>query len=171
MRGMALAVVPILALVWAACGGGGTSAPTPTNTPRAVTSPTTAAATAAPSATRPPATATAAPTATPAASSGLTGTWTGTWQNTNIAGSGTFTLQLTQSGSTVAGTIVAVGTPCLTNGTISGALAANQVQLGAVQGVVTITYAGTVSGNSMSGTYQASAECANAQGTWAASKS
>jgi hypothetical protein len=128
-------------------------------------------------ATQPPATAIAtsvpsAPAATASAAlPGLGGTWHGTWTNTTPdKSSGTFVINWTQNGSALSGSIVVKGTPCLGNATITGALDGSAISFGAVSGATNIAYDGTVSGNTMKGTYKAAASCASAKGTWEATK-
>lgn len=131
-----------------------TSAATPTT---AATATTSASATTAP------------PAATTGGGTGLTGSWPGEWQNTTPDSSrGTFRIQWTQSGSSLSGTITITGTPCLTGGSISGSLAGSTLNFGVVTGQSQVSYTGTVSGDTMSGTYTTS--CGNAQGTWKATK-
>jgi hypothetical protein len=114
---------------------------------------------------------TASPTPTQSVADTLTGTWTGTYESTSTTGAnGTFTIQFTQTGSQLSGTIDIQGSPCITTGTISGALNGGQITFGAVKGTQTIAYAGSVSGSTMSGTYSAP-QCDNGKGTWTASKS
>ena len=102
------------------------------------------------------------PTATPApAAVDLSGSWSGTYSGPFT---GTFTLTWSQSGSSLDGTIH-LSSPADTlhiNGTVTG----SAIGFGAV-GVV--TYSGTVSGSTMSGSY---IDVANGQsGSWSASKS
>ncbi|HVC05206.1 MAG TPA: hypothetical protein VND88_11075, partial [Candidatus Acidoferrales bacterium] len=103
--------------------------------------------------------ATPTPTAAPVAQ--VAGSWTGQYSGPF---KGTFTLTWNQTGSTVNGAIQLSSPP--DNLRITGALSGNAISFGAV-GVV--AYTGTVSGNSMSGSY---VDRANGQtGTWSASKS
>jgi hypothetical protein len=90
----------------------------------------------------------------------LSGTWSGQYSGAN---QGTFTLTWQQSGSNLTGTIniSEVGAPSGINGTVSG----NTITFGTV-GTAAVTYSGTVSGNSMSGTYQSP----SGSGTWTATK-
>ena len=100
----------------------------------------------------------------------MTGTWPGTYESTSTPGAnGTFTIQFTQTGSQLTGSIDIQGTPCITTGTISGTLSGGQITFGAVEGAQTIAYTGSVSGNTMSGTYSAP-QCDNGKGTWTATK-
>jgi hypothetical protein len=125
-------------------------------------SPATHAKPQAPVAAAAPATAASSP-APASAASPLTGKWAG-----HYGGSfqGTFSLHWHQSGSKLKGTIQLSdpGTSLPINGSVSG----STIRFGTV-GSYGITYSGTVSGNSMSGTYQV----ANGQGGghWSANKS
>ncbi|MCA1847178.1 MAG: hypothetical protein LC792_29100 [Actinobacteria bacterium] len=112
-----------------------------------------------------------ATTATSAtAATGLSGTWSGTYQQTSpIADSGTdsgtFTLNWQQSGSNVTGGISIPG--ACSNCPISATVNGSTVSFGVVA-LGAITYTGTVSGNSMSGTY--ATPDSSTKGTWKASK-
>jgi hypothetical protein len=117
-----------------------------------------AVAASAAAASTPASTTTAPATAT---ASDLTGTWNGTY---NGSYSGTFTVKWTQSGANVDGTIAlpSVGTTEQLNGTVSG----DKITFGTV-GSFAVTYSGTFSGSSMSGTYNVTGSPA---GNWSASK-
>jgi hypothetical protein len=152
-----------------ACGSTAATA-TPVGTP-----------TAAPVVTVAPATPTLVPTPTetpspsstltaPPSALGLAGSWNGTWKDTSPdTSSGTFTVAFVQTSNNLTGTIVVKGTPCLTNGTVTGTLTGGSIRFGAVSGLVTITYDGTISGGTMQGTYAAPA-CGQAKGNWSATK-
>jgi len=90
----------------------------------------------------------------------LTGTWSGTYGG---AYHGTFTLHWTQSRSRLTGTIKlsSVGT---TN--ITGSVSGSTIRFGTVGSANAITYSGSVSGTSMSGTYKTG----GAGGSWRAHK-
>jgi hypothetical protein len=62
---------------------------------------------------------------------------------------------------------VVKGAACLANGIVTGTLTGSSISFGAVSGAVTITYSGTISGNTMQGTYDAPT-CGNAKGNWSA---
>jgi len=101
---------------------------------------------------------------TNAASSGggLSGTWTGQYSGAN---EGTFTLNWQQSGSALSGMIAISDfgdNQIPINGTING----STITFGTV-GNLTITFTGSASGSSMSGTYHAP----NGDGSWSATKS
>jgi hypothetical protein len=135
----------------AACSSS-TNTPTPT--------PTSSTPVATPTPTPTPIPATPTPSAAPAAVD-LSGTWTGMYSGPF---NGTFTLTWQQSVSTLNGTIKLSSPPDTLH--ISGNVSGSGISFGAV-GVV--TYTGTVSGGSMSGSYT---DVANGQmGSWSATKS
>jgi hypothetical protein len=143
-------VMPLVALL-AACGGSSTTTPTPT----VGSVPTSAPATSAPTATP-----TATPTAPPPAVN-LAGSWSGQYSGPF---SGTFTLTWTQSGAALDGTITLSSSPNPVH--ITGNVGGSAITFGSVGGVA---YTGTVSGNSMSGTYTVPNGGGN--GTWNATQS
>ena len=106
--------------------------------------------------------------------SNLTGTWVGTWMNDPEWGgaNGGFTLQMVQKGSKISGTIDLTGPTCNRHGTIDGTLSGKEITFGLVSTTRDTTFSGTVSGNSMSGTWGATACDVDLQisGTWAATK-
>jgi hypothetical protein len=128
-----LAVAATLAI--AGCGGSSGSAGTSSSS-----SP--------PSSSQPPATSSSStpPASSTASDSGLSGKWSGTYSG---AYSGTFKLNWTQASSKLTGTIVlSPGGTLSVNGTVDG----SSIKFGTVGGQQ-ITYTGTVSGSSMSGSY------------------
>jgi hypothetical protein len=90
----------------------------------------------------------------------LTGTWSGTYRG---AYHGTFILHWTQSKSRLTGTIKLSSNVGRTN--ITGTVRGRTIRFGTV-GTNAITYSGSVSGTSMSGTYKAG----GAGGSWSAHK-
>jgi hypothetical protein len=93
----------------------------------------------------------------------LTGRWTGQYSGTF---NGTFNLTWRQSSSTLTGVIhLNPGGISHINGTVSG----GSIRFGTV-GSTAITYTGSVSGNSMSGTWKVHAG-PGGNGTWSATKS
>jgi hypothetical protein len=144
--------IPVVALLATGCSSGSASS---------VTTAKVSAAVAASTAASTPASTTTAPATAPATASDLTGTWNGTY---NGSYSGTFTVKWTQSGSKVDGTIAlpTVGTTEQLNGTVSG----DKITFGTV-GSFAVTYSGTFSGSSMSGTYNITGSPA---GNWSATK-
>jgi hypothetical protein len=104
---------------------------------------------------------TAAATNGPLARGSLTGTWSGTYRG---AYHGTFTLHWTQSKSRLTGTIKLSSNVGRTN--ITGTVQGRIIRFGTVGHTNAITYSGSVSGTSMSGTYKAG----RAGGSWSAHK-
>ena len=88
----------------------------------------------------------------------LTGTWSGTYTG---AYRGTFTLHWTQSKSQLTGTIK-LSSVGRTN--ITGSVRGSAIRFGTVGNANAITYTGSVSGRSMSGTYKTG----GAGGSWSA---
>jgi hypothetical protein len=137
------------ALLIGACSSPSPSASSPASTVPAASTPIVSA----------PASATAAATA--AAATGLSGKWSGQYSG---AYQGTFALRWRQSGSNVRGTIK-ISAPA-SSFAIRGTVVNGTIRFGTV-GSMAITYSGTVSGNSMSGSYQVGG---SPGGPWSASR-
>lgn len=153
-----------VALVCAACSSGGGSKGTagPPAGGVSVGVQTTSAA---------PSTEAPSPTGAVTSVGDLSGTWSGSWTDTSPdTSSGTFKLTWTETGSDLTGTITVQGAPCLSDGSIAGALNGDHISFGVVSGQAQVQYSGQVKGSSMSGTYSTSVACANAKGNWEASK-
>ena len=103
---------------------------------------------------------TAAATNPRRASGSLTGTWSGTY---NGAYRGTFILHWTESKSQLTGTIKLSN---VGRTSITGSVRGTTIRFGTVGNARAITYSGSVSGTSMSGTYKAG----GAGGSWSAHK-
>ena len=138
-------LLAVLAVIAIGCSSSNNSpSPTVAASPEAVS----------PSTTSPPVT-------SPSTTTGdLSGTWSGKYDG---AFNGTFTLTWTQSNSKLTGSI-----KLSTDGTVNlnGVVTGNSIRFGTV-GLTAITYSGTVSGDSMSGTYQVSGSTG---GNWSATK-
>lgn len=148
--GMAVPVVIGILVSAAACSSSGGTTTPPTLPASAPGVTTTAPAAAAPT------------TTAPADSSGLSGTWSGQYGG---AYSGTFTVTWQQTGTSLSGTIKISAPPQTLP--ITGSVSGGTIQFGTV-GSTAISYSGTVSGSSMSGSYT----FAGVQGgSWSASKS
>lgn len=108
---------------------------------------------------------------TPAQGGIMDGRWTGTFVNIfPLPGTGTFELQLSQTGQQYSGTATIYDSPCITTATVTGTISGSSLQFGVVSGAVSIAYTGILTGNGASGTYLASAACLYATGTWTATK-
>jgi hypothetical protein len=139
----------VLAMTLAACSKSG-STPTHHRTAQPAAS--------APAATTP------ASSAPAAAATGLSGKWSGQYGG---AYHGTFILNWHQSGQNLSGTI-RISNPASTL-PIHGTVKNGAISFGTV-GSLAITYSGTVSGHSMSGTYQVHTANGTPGGPWSASK-
>lgn len=102
--------------------------------------------------------------ATPADTGGLSGTWSGQYGG---AYQGTFILDWQQSGTSLSGTIK-LSSPAQTL-SINGIVEGGAIRFGTV-GSTAITYTGSVSGNSMSGTYKVQTGTGSVGGSWSAAK-
>jgi len=134
----------ILAVLAVAAVGCGSTTKTTTTTPASTTTATTSA-----------------PASTTATTSGLSGTWRGQYSG---AYQGTFTLTWQQAGSNLSG-IIGLSAPAVSL-PIHGTVVAGAIQFGTV-GSFAISYSGSVSGNSMSGTYRVNGSTG---GSWSATK-
>jgi hypothetical protein len=145
IAGLGIAVTLTISACGSSGSGGGSSTTTQTTTPAAASAPTTTS----------PTTTTTQTTS----DSGLSGKWSGKYGG---AYSGTFTLNWDQSGSTLSGTIKlsSAGTS-----DVHGKVDGSSIKFGTVGGPG-ITYTGSVSGDSMSGSYST----AGGGGTWSATK-
>ena len=147
------AATAALAMTLAACSGSGNNTAQETATQSAKANSATAPAASAP--------------AQPAANSGLSGKWRGRYSG---AYQGHFVLRWHQSGSRLIGTIT-LSAPSRGTVPIHGTVQGSTIKFGTV-GSEDITYSGSASGNSMSGTWQIKGPSGPAGGgPWSASKS
>lgn len=149
---LGMTVTATLAAALAACSASGTT----TNAAAKPASAATGAAAPAPSATA---------SAAAAADAGLSGRWSGQYSG---AYQGTFTLRWRQSGSGLSGHI-RLSDPSETL-SLHGRVSGGAIKFGTV-GSTAITYSGSVSGNSMSGTWQIHSTAGSAGGHWSAARS
>ena len=161
--GILLAALVVFTLT--ACGNGSTNMSTGNGGGQASTATTTTSVIVGETApTQPP-----SPTTAQQGSGGVSGIWNGQWANeTPDNATGTFSWQLSQQGSTLTGNISIVGTPCLSGGSVTGSVNGTSINFGVIEGEVTVNYAGTISGDTMSGYYSTS--CGKAFGNWQATK-
>jgi hypothetical protein len=150
----ALAVVAILVL--SACDTGSTdvsggSTPTAPTGPTESTGPTSATG--------------------PTGAAALEGTWSGTWDTDIPQVNGTFSWTIETTPNGFKGTIDIQDTSCVSNGQVDIALDGNTITIGSIQAEQSITFTGTVSGDTMSGTYDASACPPPNTGSWEAVRS
>jgi hypothetical protein len=150
----ALAVAAILLL--SACETGSTDV-TGGSTPTAPTGPTESTG----------------PTAAtgPTGADALEGTWSGTWDTDIPQVHGTFSWTIEATANGFKGTIDIQDTSCVSNGQVDIALDGDTITIGSIQAEQPITFTGTVSGDTMSGTYDASACPPPNTGSWEAVRS
>ena len=150
----ALAVAAILLL--SACETGSTDV-TGGSTPTAPTGPTESTG----------------PTAAtgPTGAAALEGTWSGTWDTDIPQVNGTFSWTIETTPNGFKGTIDIQDTSCVSNGQVDIALDGDTITIGSIQAEQPITFTGTVSGDTMSGTYDASACPPPNTGSWEAVRS
>ncbi len=101
----------------------------------------------------------------------LEGTWSGTWDTDVPQVNGTFswTIESTPNGFT--GTIDIQDSRCVSSGQVDVSLDGDTITVGSIQAEQPITFTGTVSGDTMSGTYDASACPPPNTGSWEAVRS
>ena len=116
---------------------------------------------------------TTGPTAATGPTSGvdLEGTWSGMWDTDipQVHGTFSWTIEATPNGFT--GTIDIQDTSCVSNGQVDVALDGDTITVGSIQAEQPITFTGSVSGDTMSGTYDASACPPPNAGSWEAVRS
>ncbi|HEY7254361.1 MAG TPA: hypothetical protein VIG37_27995 [Methylomirabilota bacterium] len=147
-RLLAAAIVSVMAIAATGCGGGGSSSSNVAASTPPPRTPAASGTSATPASTTPP------------SSDQLSGTWSGHYDG---AFDGNFTLHWTQSGSKLSGTIKLSNPPDTPD--IHGSVSGSSIRFGTV-GSEAITYSGSVSGDSMSGSYQTP----SGGGSWSASK-
>jgi len=112
------------------------------------------------------------PKPTPSESNG-TNIWQGQWLGSD-GPTGSFTLNITLTQTSLAGTISIANSACATSGSVTGVVSGSSVTFGSVQAGESIVYTGTISADrkSMQGTYT-SPPCGTRDagtGTWVASR-
>jgi hypothetical protein len=103
---------------------------------------------------------------------GVAGMWHGTWASA-LGLSGTWQATLVQNGSTLSGSVGIGGIACNSGGPLSGGLNGNAISFGAIEsGGPTISFTGTVNGNTMSGSFTTPGDgpCQGDSGTWSGSR-
>lgn len=129
----------------------------------------------APTETTPSASTETAPTG-PTAATGptsptLEGTWAGTWQTDVAQVNSTFTWEIEATADGFSGTIDVQGTSCISNGSVDVAVDGDRITVGLVQAEEPVTFTGTISGDRMSGTYDAGTCPPPNSGSWEAVRS
>lgn len=153
MRTKSVVIFILVLVALSACGGGNS----PTDTAKTKDAP-----------------GTSVPATTPPAAAGrLAGTWAGTYVSQKVStGKGGFTFVFTERGSELSGTLT-LDAGCITKGTVSGKVNGDTIDFGAVKahGGSTVSFTGSVAGDTMQGTYRSAGSCGKDSGTWTASRS
>ncbi|MFE0453829.1 hypothetical protein ACFW2D_21575 [Streptomyces sp. NPDC058914] len=97
----------------------------------------------------------------------LTGKWTGDWSTS--FGSGGFTATLSQDGERITGDLTVDGVPCSLDGSVTGTLEGDRITFGNVNSAGTISFTGSVEGNTMRGSFET--DCYDTSGSWTAQRS
>ncbi|MGW2781641.1 hypothetical protein ACWC3X_10370 [Streptomyces populi] len=97
----------------------------------------------------------------------LTGRWTGDWSTS--FGSGGFTATLSQDGERITGDLTVDGVPCSLDGSVTGTLKGDRITFGNVNSARTISFTGSVDGNTMRGSFKT--DCYGTSGSWTAQRS
>ena len=98
----------------------------------------------------------------------LEGTWSGTWETDVPQVHGTFSWVIESTPDGFTGTIHVDDTTCVSNGSVEVTLDGDRITVGLVQAEQPVTFTGTVSGDEMSGTYDAGTCPPPNAGTWEA---
>jgi hypothetical protein len=101
----------------------------------------------------------------------LEGTWSGTWDTDVPQVRGTFSWVIEATPNGFSGTIEVQNTTCISNGTVDVSLDGDQITVGLVRAEEPVTFTGTISGERMSGTYDAGTCPPPNSGTWQAVRS
>ncbi len=101
----------------------------------------------------------------------LEGTWNGTWRTEVAQVSGTFTWNIEATPDGFRGTIDVQGTPCISSGSVDITLEGDRITVGLVEAEEPVTFSGTISGDRMSGTYDAGTCPPPNSGAWEAVRS
>ena len=116
------------------------------------------------------ATGTTAPTG-PTGDVTLAGTWNGTWDTDVPQVNGTFSWVIEVTPNGFRGTIDVQGTSCISNGSVDVSFDGDQITVGLVHAEEPVTFTGTISGDRMSGTYDAGTCPPPNAGSWEAVRS
>ena len=100
----------------------------------------------------------------------LEGAWEGTWTSVN-GPTGTVEVEFERAGNTLSGTITIGGTPCLSQGTITGTVDGNNVAFGSVNAPDSIDFTAQLAAKNLTGTYSVGmGACAGDSGAFALDK-
>ena len=98
----------------------------------------------------------------------ISGDWSGAWTDAGGGDSGEATFFLTQTGTSVSGTVSVIGDECLSTGNVTGTVSGDSADMTIQSGAETVVLNVTIDGSTMSGTWDYTAsgspECAGATG-------
>jgi hypothetical protein len=95
--------------------------------------------------------------------------WHGTWQSSDYPIAGTFEMRYQIDGTVLSGEVSIAGSDCTSAGAVTGTTDGTMITFGTVAVEQAITWQGTISGNTMTGTY-ATPACGDDHGTWQATQ-
>jgi hypothetical protein len=84
----------------------------------------------------------------------VSGSWSGNWNSADKVSGGSVSANFEQSGTSFSGSVTIGGSPCISNGSVSGTISGSDISFGVVSGASTITFTATVTLDSMNGTYK-----------------
>src|SRR5262245_9908339 len=108
---------------------------------------------------------------TSAPADGISGTWSGGWERTApIPGNGELTLDLSDDGGALSGSVTVTGSACMTTHDVSGTPDGDTVPLAVSDGGITADYEATRDSTRLSGTMTATCpDVGTGTGTWSVS--
>jgi CSLREA domain-containing protein len=84
----------------------------------------------------------------------ISGSWSGTWESKDGISGGSVSANFDQSDTSFIGSVTIGNSLCISNADVSGTVSGSGISFGVVSGASTITFAATVTLNSMDGTYR-----------------
>lgn len=107
-------------------------------------------------------------TSTGSTDAAVQGSWNGTWTTDAAPVSGTFLLEVAPTPGGFEGSIAIEGSPCVSGGAVEIGVEGSRISFGVVEAEERISFTGTVSGDQMSGTFDATSCPPPNTGTWEA---
>ncbi len=104
------------------------------------------------------------------ASTAITGTWSGSWTLGGMV-VGTVSVNLTQAGSSISGTMSVMESPCVSAGTVTGSVSGSSVAMHVLfSGGEEADLIGTMNDDQMAGTYELHTGACASAGDWVMSR-
>ena len=96
-------------------------------------------------------------------------TWAGDWVNPGYGSSGTFTLDVRRSTSSMTGSLQVLGAECIQSGDLQAVVDGDQVSFGLIRGGIDqITFQGVIEGRRVVGVWSVTEACGGWTGSWQA---